>query len=159
MLQTALFERKVTTQSRRGKTPHAKSTTAIADGGGAFSQPAPIVHCRKANHHQKSPYEVNATIPKVLLVRNSRMPAMICATPPYAKASGTTTGTASWGRRPALIELSTMVVRPKPANPSGPGLARDLVTMSVVGIAMRLLLVWDFGTRTHLRQRRGECAD
>ena len=29
--------------------------TATAEAGGALSQPAPMVHLRKANHHQKSP--------------------------------------------------------------------------------------------------------
>src|SRR5580698_3668626 len=55
MLQTALFDRKVTIQRRKVKTPHIRSVTATAEAGGALSQPAPMVHRRKANHHQKRP--------------------------------------------------------------------------------------------------------
>src|SRR5580698_5453369 len=76
-----------------------------------------------SNHHQKRPYEVKATIPKVLPVLNSNTPAMSWAIPPNAKARGTTTATPSDGRIPALMQLRTTVVRPKPANPSGPGFA------------------------------------
>ena len=42
-------------QSRKVKTPHIRSVTATAEAGGALSQPAPMVHLRKANHHQKRP--------------------------------------------------------------------------------------------------------
>src|SRR5467141_975316 len=62
-------------------------------------------------------------MPKVLPVLNSNTPAMSWATPPYAKARGTTAATAVGGKMPPLMQLRTTVVRPKPANPSGPGLA------------------------------------
>src|SRR6266851_4873455 len=123
MLHTPLFRRKLTIQSRNVNTPHISSVTATAEAGGVCSQPAPTVHFMKANHHQKRPYEVNATMPKVLPVLNSSMPAISWATPPYAKAKGTTAATATGDRIPALTQLRTTVVRPKPANPSGPGLA------------------------------------
>src|ERR1700730_4697960 len=51
---------------------------------------------------------------------------MSCATPPYAKASGTTTAVkvaASPVSRPALMQLRTTVVSPKPAKPRGAGFA------------------------------------
>src|SRR5258708_22645362 len=123
MLQTPLLSRKVTIHSRKVNTPHISSVTATAEAGGVGSQPAPTVHFMKANHHQKRPYEVKATMPKVLPALNSNTPAMSWATPPYAKARGTTAATAAGARMPALTQLRTTVVRPKPANPSGPGLA------------------------------------
>ena len=40
-------------------------------------------NCTKAqNEIQKAPYDVNATAPNVLPVRNSHMPARSCARPP-----------------------------------------------------------------------------
>src|SRR5260370_14966418 len=77
----------------------------------------------KANHLKKRTYEVKAHMPKVLPALNSNTPAMSWATPPYANARGTTAATAAGGKMPALMQLRTTVVRPKPANPSGPGLA------------------------------------
>src|SRR5258708_23180551 len=123
MLHTPLLSRKLTIHSRKVNTPHSSSVTATAEAGGVCSKPAPTVHFMKANHHQKRPYEVKATMPKVLPVLNSNTPAMSWATPPYAKARGTTAATAAGGRIPALTQLRTTVVRPKPANPKGPGLA------------------------------------
>src|ERR1700730_6537654 len=48
---------------------------------------------------------------------------MNCAKPPKENARGTTAGTASGGRSPALIALSTTVVKPNAARPSGAGFA------------------------------------
>src|ERR1700716_3638523 len=123
MLHTPLLSRKVTIHSRKVNTPHISRVTATAEAGGVCTQPAPTVHFMKANHHQKRPYEVKATMPKVLPVLNSNTPAISWAMPPYAKARGTTAATAAGGQMPALKQLRTTVVRPKPANPSGSGLA------------------------------------
>jgi hypothetical protein len=62
-------------------------------------------------------------MPNVLPVLNSNTPAMIWASPPYAKARGTTAAIPAGGKMPALTQLRTTVVKPKAANPSGPGLA------------------------------------
>src|SRR6266446_3264103 len=101
MLQTPLLSRKLTIHNRKVNTPHMSSVTATADAGGVCSQPAPTVHFMNANHHQKRPYEVNATMPKVLPALNSNTPAISWATPPYAKARGTTAATAAGARMPA----------------------------------------------------------
>src|ERR1700730_2753116 len=94
-------------------------------------------------------------MPKVLPVLNSNTPAMSWATPPYAKARGTTAATAAGGRMPALTQLRTTVVRPKAANPSGPGLAAlnagggKAISLSIVLVSSVPL----YQLRTHLTDR------
>src|SRR5258708_15098151 len=146
MLHTPLLSRKLTIHSRKVNTPHSSSVTATAEAGGVCSKPAPTVHFMKANHHQKRPYDVKATMPKVLPVLNSNTPAISWATPPYAKARGTTAATAAGGRIPALTQLRTTVVKPKPASPKGPGFAafsagnRGTISFSIVLLAPVLCL-------------------
>ncbi len=65
--------------------PHMKKYAAIAVSVGAVS-PVNIELLgktrRSTSDHQKSPYEVNATVPKVLPFLNSIMPTITCASPP-----------------------------------------------------------------------------
>src|SRR5579864_3707372 len=134
-LQTPKLERKVGIHMYSVNTPHSNSVTPMALAAGALSQPAPTVQSRNAYHHQKRPYEVNATVPNVLPFLNSRIPAMIWPMPPYANASGTTTAVRlgpSPCSRPALMELNRTVVSPKPASPKGAGFAlRDIASLDI----------------------------
>src|SRR4051794_4615995 len=81
-------------------------------------------NCSNAqNDSQNAPYDVNATAPNVLPVRNSHMPARSCASPPYASARPSTTGSPLSLTRPALNMLSTNVVSANAPSPKGPGSA------------------------------------
>src|SRR3954447_25707411 len=75
------------------------------------------------NDSQNAPYDVNAVAPNVLLLRNSHMPASSCASPPYASASPSTTGSPVPLTRFALKKLSTNVVSANAARPRGAGSA------------------------------------
>src|SRR3954452_6427433 len=72
---------------------------------------------------QKAPNEVKATAPNVLPVRNSHMPASSWASPPYASARPSTTGSPPLPTRPALNMLRTNVVSANAPSPRGPGSA------------------------------------
>ena len=64
--------------------PHMKKYAAIAVSFGA-SIPSKWKLGRTSSvtrDHQKSPYEVNATVPKVLPFLNSIAPTITCASPP-----------------------------------------------------------------------------
>src|SRR3954453_15959390 len=81
-------------------------------------------NCSNAqNDSQNAPYDVNAVEPNVLPVRNSHIPASSCASPPYASASPSTTGSPLVLTNPALNMLSTKGVIANPARPRGAGLS------------------------------------
>src|SRR5277367_1218989 len=58
------------------------------------------------------------------------MPAMICAVPPNAMASGMTTGSPVAGNSPALMLFRRTVVTPKPISPKGAGFAMSAIDAS-----------------------------
>ena len=65
--------------------PHMKKYAAIAVSVGALNpeKSALLGKTRRSTRdHQKSPYELNATVPKVLPLLNSIMPTITCANPP-----------------------------------------------------------------------------
>jgi hypothetical protein len=83
---------------------------------------------RSTRDHQKSPYDVKATVPKVLPFLNSIIPTITCANPPYAKPIANII--VSRGKKPALCKLSRTVVIPKPSSPSGAGFANFSLMLS-----------------------------
>jgi len=64
-VHSARLERNVEIHMEKVNTPHIASVSPTPAADGALSQPAPTDHCRNAHHHQNSPYDVNASVPKV----------------------------------------------------------------------------------------------
>jgi len=86
--------------------PHMKKYAAIAVSVGAFNPVKSDVlgrTRRSTRDHQKSPYDVKATVPKVLPFLNSIIPTITCANPPYAKPIANII--VSRGKKPALCKV------------------------------------------------------
>jgi len=86
-------------------------------------QPAcAIVHCNSANHHQNIPYELKATIRRCCGLGT---PALRRPVAPVRRRQSQRHHNRHRlvGKQACIDPLSTTVVRPNPARPSGPGLA------------------------------------
>jgi len=85
-----LFVLRVPSSMQNVKSPHMKKYAAKACGVGPLIGEAPATLKNESlgktkiatNDHQKSPYDVNATVPKVFPFLNSIVPTIICASPP-----------------------------------------------------------------------------
>ncbi len=67
------------------KNPHMKKYAAMAVSVGELIPDRNVVlgkSSRVTRDHQNSPYDVNATVPKVFPFLNSIIPTITCASPP-----------------------------------------------------------------------------
>ena len=143
MLQTALLRRKVTIQSSNVKTPHISSMTATG-GGGRSVEPA----CADGPLQEGEPPPEEAVggegdHAEGVAGFELEDAGDELGDSAVGEGQGHDDGDGPGGRRPALIQLRTTVVRPKPARPSGAGFAgfvavTGVVTSRSVGFAIVL---------------------